>query len=106
MELNQKEKTTLQHSKLRSPLPGINHLNFQGKPIREVLQQSLTITIKQFEELFPKQSRLTVRTGPIVKSSSFLLAARSFNWRINEVLFQFYVSNTNKKGKQLMNQDS
>lgn len=61
MELNQKEKATLQHSKLRSPLPGINHLNFQGKPIREVLQQSLTITIKQFEELFPKQSRHTHR---------------------------------------------
>lgn len=43
---------------------------------------------------------LTVRTGPIVKSSSFLLAARSLNWRINEVLFQFYIGMTNKKGNE------
>jgi hypothetical protein len=32
---------------------------------------------------------LTVRTGPIVKSDSFLLSASSFNLDIKEVLDQF-----------------
>jgi hypothetical protein len=36
-----------------------------------------------------KCSTLTVRTGPIVKSSNFLLSARSFILDISEVLDQF-----------------
>ena len=37
-----------------------------------------------------KSSTLTIRTEPIVKSSNFLLSARSFISDISEVLDQFY----------------
>ena len=37
-----------------------------------------------------KSSTLTIRTEPIVKSSNFLLSARTFIYDISEVLDQFY----------------
>lgn len=43
-----------------------------------------------------KSSTLTVRTGPTVKSSNFLLSARFFILDISEVLDQFCQKDNNK----------